>query len=41
MPVIIMPGRVPSKGRSPCLGVVPFSNNVVETYILLKPPRKE
>ena len=30
-----------SKGRSACLGVVPLSNNVVETDMLLKSSRKE
>ena len=34
-------GRMPSKGWSACLGVVPLSNNVLWTDILLKPLRKE
>ena len=41
VPVIIVPGRVLSKGRSACLGIVPLSNNVVGTDMLLKPLRKE
>ena len=40
VPAIITPGRVPSKGRSACLRLVPLSNNVLGTDMLLKPPRK-
>ena len=41
IPAIIAPGRVPSKGRSACLGVVPLSNYAVGTDMLLKPLREE
>ena len=41
VPAIIALGRVPSKGRSACIGVVPLNNNVLGTDMLLKPSRKE
>ena len=40
VPAIIAPGRVPGNGKSACLGVVPFSSNVLGTDVLLKPSRK-
>ena len=40
VPAIIAPGRVPSKGRSTCLGIVPLSFNVLWTDMLLKPSRR-
>ena len=41
VPAIIASGRVPSKGRSACLGIVPLSNNVLGTDMWLKPSQKE
>ena len=35
VPAIIAPGRLPSKGRGAFLGVVPLSNNVLGTGMLL------